>query len=495
MTSSSSDEYDVIVVGGGPGGSTTATLTAKAGHRVLLLEKETFPRYQIGESLLPSTIHGVCRLLGVTTEITQAGFMPKHGGAFRWGTNPEPWNFLFAYSPLLHEGNSAAYQVERMKFDEILLRNAARQGVEVRENTSVGGVVEEDGRVVGVDYTGPDGVARQARARYVVDASGNRSSLYRSVGERRYSAFFQNLALFGYFTGGKRMPGDQSGNILCAAFDEGWFWYIPLSDTMTSVGAVVRREYADMLQGDPEAAFRGFIASCPMIADFLSDAERVTEGVYGQLRVRKDYSYSMDSFWKPGLVLVGDAACFIDPVFSTGVHLATYSGLLAARSINSCLAGELEESRSFAEFDGRYRREYGMFYEFLAAFYDMQAGEDSYFWKAKKVSGMDGTELEAFASLVGGTTAEAELMLSKASQELTDALAPAGPGETKTPRERGAAVFNTSVMTGARQEMRELTAALRGDTEAQQPMTAGGLVPSEDQLRWRESATSSADGS
>ncbi len=126
MASSSIDEYDVIVVGGGPGGSTTATLVAKAGHRVLLLEKEVFPRYQIGESLLPSTIHGVCRLLGVTKEIAEASFMPKRGGTFRWGANPEPWTFHFASSPLMHGGTATSFQVERMKFDEILLRNAER---------------------------------------------------------------------------------------------------------------------------------------------------------------------------------------------------------------------------------------------------------------------------------------------------------------------------------------------------------------------------------
>lgn len=481
-------EYDVIVVGGGPGGSTTATLVAMAGHRVLLLEKQTFPRFQIGESLLPSTIHGICRLLGVTKEITDAGFMPKRGGTFRWGANPEPWNFVFASSPLMHGGTAAAFQVERMRFDEILLRGAERRGVEVRESVSADGVIEEDGRVVGVGYTGPDGVCREARARYVVDASGNRSGLYRAVGERRYSEFFQNLALFGYFDGGKRLPGDQSGNILSCAFDEGWFWYIPLADRLTSVGAVVRREYADALQGDPEAAFRGLIASCPMVADYLGDAERITEGVYGELRVRKDYSYTMDRFWRPGLALVGDAACFIDPVFSTGVHLATYSGLLAARSINTCLAGELDETRSFTEFDERYRREYGLFYEFLAAFYDTNAGEDSYFWKAKKVSGLEGSELEAFAGFVGGTTAEAGLLLSEASRQIADALAPGDSDRPKTGRDRGAAVFGTSVLTEARQGMRQLPAALRGDDAASPPLTSSGLVPSGDQLRWRDPA-------
>ena len=111
-----------------------------------------------------------------------------------------------------------------------------------------------------------------------------------------------------------------------------------------------------------------------MIRDYLSGAKRVTEGEYGKLRVRKDYSYHHTKFWRPGMVLIGDAACFVDPVFSSGVHLATYSALLAARSINSVLAGTVDEAAAFAEFEGRYRREYGVFYEFLTSFYDMHVG-------------------------------------------------------------------------------------------------------------------------
>src|ERR1700733_11215705 len=371
------EEADVVVVGGGPGGSTLATLVAMQGNRVILLEKDKFPRWQIGESLLPSTVHGVCRLTGVADELAKAGFTKKRGGTQRWGASPEPWTFAFSVSPKMAGETSYAYQVERSKFDEILLNHARNTGVDVREQHAVTDVIEDEGRVHGVSYTDAAGSEGTIHAAYVVDASGNKSRIYqRSGASRQYSEFFRSLALFGYFEGGKRLPEPNSGNILSCAFDSGWFWYIPLTPALTSVGAVVRHDLASKIQGDPEQALRGLIAESPMISDYLRDARRVTEGEYGQLRVRKDYSYANTKFWRPGMVLIGDAACFIDPIFSSGVHLATYGALLAARSINTVLAKSVDEEAAFQEFELRYRREFSVFYEFLVAFYDMHESEN-----------------------------------------------------------------------------------------------------------------------
>jgi FAD-dependent halogenase len=486
------EDFDVVVVGGGPGGSTMATLVAMQGHRVLLLESEFFPRYQIGESLLPSTVHGICRLIGVADEIAKAGFPLKRGGTFKWGSSPEPWTFSFSVSPRVASPTSFAFQVERSKFDHILLNNARRAGVEVREGCSVADVIDDGERVRGVRYTDAKGAEREATARFVVDASGNKSRIYQRVGGRReYSEFFRSLALFGYFEGGKRLAEPYSGNILCVAFPSGWFWYIPLSDTLTSVGAVVRREMASKIQGDPEKAINALIAECPMIADNLRDAHRVTEGNYGQLRVRKDYSYHHTKFWRPGMVLIGDAACFVDPVFSSGVHLATYSALLAARSINSTLAGTVDETAAMREFEARYRREYGVFYEFLMSFYQMHRDEQSYFWNAKKVTNSSFTELEAFVELVGGISSGESALVDAAAvaerfrsgavefSQAIDAITEDLSGSM-------APMYRSTVVRQAMQESSQIQmrASFGADAEAEESLFPGGLVSSPDGLFW-----------
>jgi FAD-dependent halogenase len=488
----SSEYADVVVVGGGPGGSTLASLVAMQGHRVVVLEKEHFPRYQIGESLLPSTVHGVCRLTGVSDDLAQCGFTLKRGGTFRWGSNPEPWEFSFAVSPKMAGTTSYAYQVERSKFDKVLLDHARRKGVDVRENCAVTGVLSDDDRVRGVSYTDAAGTTNEIRAKYVVDASGNKSRIYQQAGvSRKYSQFFRSLALFGYFEDGKRLPPPNSGNILSAAFDSGWFWYIPLTDRLTSVGAVVRRELAEKVQGDPEEALRALIEECPLVSDYLRDAKRVTEGEYGQLRVRKDYSYCNTGFWRPGMVLIGDAACFVDPVFSSGVHLATYSALLAARSINSVMAGIVDEKAAFREFEMRYRREYRAFYEFLVSFYDMHQSEDSYFWSAKKITEGSGPELESFVNLVGGVSS-GEAVLGGAgalakrfrdrSKEFADAVDELIADKEHSMRP----LFKSSVIRQAMQESAQIQgqALLGENAEAESPLFDDGLISSADGMFW-----------
>ncbi|MPY60684.1 tryptophan 7-halogenase [Streptomyces spongiae] len=485
------ETFDVIVVGGGPAGSTVASAVALRGHRVLLLEQQTFPRYQIGESLLPSTVHGVCRILGAEDEMTRAGFKVKRGGTFRWGRNRDPWQFSFALSPRLSDPTSFAYQVERSRFDAILLGNARRLGVDVREGCRVTGVLADEERVRGVSWMGPGGEEREARARYVVDASGNSSRIHTHVGGKRtYSDFFRNIAVFGYFAGGGRLPEPNDGNIFCAAFDEGWIWYIPLRDDLTSVGAVVSRENAAAVQGDPVAAWRRLIDSCAEVRDLLDGVPQATEAPYDQVRVRKDWSYWKSRLWRPGMALAGDAACFVDPVLSSGVHLSTYGALLAARSINSSLAGDLDEERCFEEFEARYRHEYGLFYEFLVSFYDMHQDERSYFWKARKVAGVAATELEAFVELVGGLASgdrslagpgEAGARLTAASSDLDEAVGRLPDSDGLRNPLYESPTFRQTFHEGSVLQERGV---FGGPLEDETPLRPGGLVPSEDGLAW-----------
>ena len=486
-------EYaDVIVVGGGPAGSTLAALVAMQGHRVVVLEKERFPRHQIGESLLPATVHGVCRLTGVSAELDRAGFTRKRGGTYRWGANPKPWTFAFSVSPRMASHASYAYQVERSKFDKILLDHAGKMGADVRESSPVVRLIDDAERVRGVSYRDPDGNVGEILAKYVIDASGNQSRIYKEIGgSRKYSDFFRSIALYGYFDGGQRLPAPNSGNILSAAFDSGWFWYIPLGDTLTSVGAVVRREMAEKVQGNPEQALMSLIEECPLIKDYLKDAKRITTGDYGRIRTRKDYSYHNTKFWRPGMALIGDAACFVDPVFSTGVHLATYSALLAARSINSVMANIIDEDSAFREFERRYQREYSAFYEYLMCFYDMHVDENSYFWSAKKVTNSTSSDLEAFVTLVAGVSSGEAALEDAASvvdhfQNRFKEYSSAVDELVANNEQSMLPLFNSSVVTDATLESAQIQclAALGAGMERESPLFEDGLIASADGMFW-----------
>ena len=256
-------------------------------------------------------------------------------------------------------GAGYAYQVERSRFDQILLNNARRRGVEVREQHAVLQPLLDDGRVTGVRFTDVVGREHTARARFVVDASGNASPLYRPVGRPRLSEFFRNVALFCYFHNAGRMPGDQAGSVLSAAFDEGWFWYIPLSDTLTSVGAVIaQRTRRRSSRQDHEQAMRGFIDSCPLIGKLLADGARASpKGPYGQFRVRKDYSYYHDRVsgaraWSWSETPPASSIRSFPPACTWRPTRRSW----LARSINSVLRGGVDERRAFTEFERRYRR-------------------------------------------------------------------------------------------------------------------------------------------
>jgi FAD-dependent halogenase len=388
--------FDAIVIGGGPAGSTAAGFLAQAGCRVLLLERARFPRYHVGESLLTATLP-ILDALGVTPAIEQAGFVRKPGGTFLWGARSEPWSFFFREDP---GGRTHAFHVLRSQFDHILLRHCANLGADVREEHCVLAVeYDASTRRNRVTARAANGDVTTAEAPYVIDASGQQALLGSRDQLREFDPFFKNLAVFGYFEGAEPLAGEVAGNIFSAAFADGWFWFIPLHDGTTSVGAVIdAHSFSGEAAGDAEGLYRRLIAACTPVSERLRAARLMSP-----VRIIRDYSYCARRFHGPGYLLVGDAACFIDPVFSTGVHLACLSGYLAADTVASILAGE-EEPASLASYDRRYRAAFERYLKFLYSFYDHHRDPDSYFWTARKILNPTASldQRTAFVRLVSG---------------------------------------------------------------------------------------------
>ena len=388
--------HDVVVIGGGPAGSSAAGFLAQKGVRVLLLEREHFPRYHIGESLLSASLP-ILDALGVMPAIEAAGFVRKPGGTFIWGSHREPWSFFFREDP---GGRAHAFHVLRSEFDHILLRHAASLGVDVREGHRVQTLQhdERDGRtrVVATDERGAQTIVD---AQWVIDASGQQALVGRRDGLREFNPFFKNLAVFGYYENAERLNGPIAGNILSAAFADGWFWFIPLHDGTTSVGAVVdAHRFAGEAAGDPSALYLRLVAACAPVADRINGATLVSP-----VRVIRDYSYCSQRFYGPGYLLAGDAACFIDPVFSTGVHLACLSGYLSSQAVAGMLGGAPTQPQH-EQYDARYRAAFERYLNFLYFFYDHHSDPDSYFWTARKILSSEGSLdiRTAFVRLMSG---------------------------------------------------------------------------------------------
>jgi halogenation protein CepH len=382
---------DVVVVGGGPAGSVAATLLATTGHRTVVLERERFPRYHIGESLLSATLP-ILDAIGATPLIEHHGFLRKPGGTFQWGRSQEPWSFWFREDP---GGRPHAFQVVRAQFDKILLDNARAHGADVREEHSVSRV-DTSGPTPVVYGRRADGGEFRLAPRFLIDASGQTALIGRAAGFRRFNEFFKNLAVFGYFRDAERLPGELANNILSAAFADGWFWYIPLHDGTMSVGAVVDvRRWHEVVESDPEGTYRGLIARCPAIAKRLAAATLVSP-----IRIIRDYSYDSTQFFGRGYLIAGDAACFIDPVFSTGVHLACLAGYLGARAASRILRGVEEEATALADYEETYRAAFQRYLRFLYFFYDHNADPDSYFWTARRILTHAPADLDARTAFV-----------------------------------------------------------------------------------------------
>ena len=340
---------DVLVIGGGPGGSTAAALLAQRGLSVALLEKDRHPRFHIGESLLPANLP-LLDQLGVGEAVRAIG-MEKWGAEF-----VSPWHAqktqTFQFAEAWDKSMPMAYQVRRSEFDHILIHNAAAKGAQVVEGCTVRDVdFLPPGAGAMATAQHDDGTQSTWSARYVVDASGRDALLASRRKARKRNPKHNSAAIFAHYAGAKRLDGKAQGNISIFWFDHGWFWFIPLADGTTSVGAVVWPYYLKTRAKPLDEFLADTIAMAPELAARLAGATRVSE-----VQATGNFSYSSDHTHGPGYLLIGDAYAFIDPVFSSGVMLAMQGGFLAADTVETCLRSPQRAAQALAHFDREIRR-------------------------------------------------------------------------------------------------------------------------------------------
>lgn len=352
-----SQRCDVLVIGGGPAGATIATLLAEREHRVVVVEKDRHPRFHIGESLLPLNLPLLDRL-GIRGEIERSAIR-KYGVEFVSRYHGK--SVIYEFAGAVDKRFPYSFQVRRSVFDQLLLQNAAAKGAEVVEGMRVTAVALDEDRSARVAARDESGGAHHWEADFVVDASGRDAFLATQLGFKQRNAKHNTAAIFGHFTGARRLPGKHEGSISIVWFDHGWFWFIPLLDGTTSVGAVCPPEvFKTRNATDLTAFFMSLIAEAPEIADRLKDARLV-----GPATATGNYSYGAAATSGRNYLLVGDACAFIDPVFSAGVYLAMSTAFFGAEAIEACLRGPHHSRQALKRYDRRTRKALGAFSWFV----------------------------------------------------------------------------------------------------------------------------------
>ncbi|MGH7950398.1 MAG: NAD(P)/FAD-dependent oxidoreductase [Limisphaerales bacterium] len=352
--------FDALIIGCGPGGSSTATFLARAGKKVLVLEKEIFPRFHIGESLLPYNMK-IFREMGVLPALQEAGFPRKFGAQFSLGNGSIGTRFIFREGKFNREPESI--QVERAVFDHILLKHARASGADVREGWTVA-KTSSDSSGVNVTARDLDGKIHEFRAAYLIDASGRNNLTGNQENLREIHPKLKKLSVFGHFENVALDSGESKTDTIIVRLENKWFWIIPLGGKKTSVGLVVEKEEFTKFSGAPEQLFQHWIDSSPPLKKYMANARRVDE-----LQVTTDFSYYNREFVGNRLLRVGDAAGFLDPIFSSGVFLAMWSGRLAAEVILKSLARGKPLNRLFSNYEKRVRKGFMFYWRVVENYY------------------------------------------------------------------------------------------------------------------------------
>jgi geranylgeranyl reductase family protein len=348
--------YDVAIIGGGPAGSTAAALLARAGRHVIVFEREKFPRFHIGESLLPFSMKAFTRL-GLHEKFERAGFIKKFGGEFFSACSSEGTKFYFKDG--YRSQTDYSYQVTRADFDKLLLDHAAESGAEVHEETGVNSVEFANEHV---DLAIANG--KSIRARYVIDASGRNSILGTKFNIKKTYEHLKKLSIFAHYEGVWRPEGiDATLTVLVRGIDR-WFWIIPLTSERSSIGVVLDSETFRRSKQTPDSFLEQALVEQPVIMRRMHNARRVS-GVH----VAADFSYRSTKLYGDRWLLAGDAAGFIDPIFSSGVFLAAFSGELAADALHEVLDQPRKAKRLFPRYEKRVNRAMDIYLRFVNAWY------------------------------------------------------------------------------------------------------------------------------